>query len=588
MTVDSAQEKLEAGGPVGRALRPDALGTRHAVAAGHPLAALAALKILEAGGNAIDAGVAGGICLGVVHSDIVNFAGVAPIMIYDATRREVTTVSGLGTWPQRATVDFFVRECGGQIPEGVLRTVVPAAPDAWITALERFGTLGFAEVAAPAIELARDGFPMGPFVAEIVRQNEARYRRWPTSAPIYLPGGRPPAPGQRFVQADLGRTLQYLADEDRAGRRRGGRTAGLEAARTAFYRGDIAAAIARFYADEGGLLTREDLASFRVAVEPAVHAAFRGYEVWTCGFWCQGPVLLQMLHILAGADLTALGHNTPDYIHVVTEAMKLAFADREAYYGDPRHVKIPERLLDAAYGAARRGLIDSTRAWPEMPPPGDPVAGHARAAAWTAPVDPGSSGPRPLDTSYIAVVDGAGNAFSATPSDVSTDTPIAPGTGLAVSSRGSQSWLAPEHPSAVAPGKRPRLTPNPAMVFRDGRLVMPFGTPGGDVQSQAMLQVLLNLVVFGMSPQRAVEAPRFATQSFPDSFWPHRYFPGRLTLEGRLPEATAEALTARGHSVARWRDWEWRAGGVCLVRVDEHGVRWGAADPRRDSYAVAW
>src|SRR5262249_30210449 len=216
---------------------------------------------------------------GVVPSDIVNFAGVAPIMIYDAGRQEVATISGLGVWPRRASVDFFVRECGGEIPEGIRRTVVPAAPDAWLTALERFGTLGFAEVAAPAIELARDGFPMGAFVAEIIRQNEARYRRWPTSAPIYLPGGTPPAPGQRFVQADRGRTLQFLADEDRAARRGGDRAAGLQAARAAFYEGDVAAAIARYHAQEGGLLTREDLAGFRVGVEPALHTAFQGCEV---------------------------------------------------------------------------------------------------------------------------------------------------------------------------------------------------------------------------------------------------------------------------------------------------------------------
>jgi gamma-glutamyltranspeptidase/glutathione hydrolase len=587
MTVDAAQARVDDIGSGGHTLRPDALGTHHAVAAGHPLAALAAFKVLEGGGNAVDAGVAGGICLGVVHSDIVNVAGVAPIMIYDAARREVATISGLGWWPRRASVDFFQRECGGEIPDGVRRTVVPAAPDAWITALERFGTLGFAEVAASAIELAREGFPLGPFVAGIIRQNAARYRRWPTSAPIYLPGGRPPAPGQRFIQADLGRTLQYMADEDRAARSRG-RAAGLQAARDAFYRGDIAAAIARYHAEEGGLLSREDLAEFRVGIEPPLHITFHGHEVWSCGFWCQGPVLLQMLNILAPLDLRGLGHNTPDYVHVLTEAMKLAFADREAYYGDPRHVKVPEQLLDAAYGAARLRLLDRGRARPEMPPPGDPAAGQAVAPAWTPPVDRPSATPRPLGTSYIAVVDRAGNAFSATPSDVSTDTPIVPGTGLAVSSRGSQSWLVPEHPSAVAPGKRPRLTPNPAMLFREGRLVMAFGTPGGDVQSQAMLQTLLNLLVFGMSPQAAVEAPRFATQSFPDSFWPHRYFPGRLTLEGRIAEATAEALADRGHGVARWRDWEWRAGGVCLVRVDEAGVRWGAADPRRDSYALAW
>jgi gamma-glutamyltranspeptidase/glutathione hydrolase len=221
-----------------------------------------------------------------------------------------------------------------------------------------------------------------------------------------------------------------------------------------------------------------------------------------------------------------------------------------------------------------------------MPPPGAPAGAPARPGSRAAAAIAGS--PAALGTSYAAVVDREGNAFSATPSDVSTDTPVIPGTGLAVSSRGSQGWLEPGHASAVAPGKRPRLTPSPALVLGPGGDVTALGTPGGDVQLQAMLQVFLNVTVFGMSPQRAVEAPRFATQSFPDSFWPHRYFPGRVTLEGRLPEATAAALRARGHEVERWTDWEWRAGGVCLARVDDAGIRWGAADPRRDSYAVAW
>ena len=587
MTVDSAHERPGRVNP-GRALRPEALGLRHAMAAGHPLAAVAALRILEAGGNAVDAGVAGGICLGVVHPDIVNFAGVAPILLFDAGRRQVESISGLGPWPRAASLELFQTRCGGEIPSGVLRTVVPAAPDAWITALERHGTLGFAEVAAPAIELARDGFPLGPFVAQIIQDHEAAYRRWPTSAPIFLPGGRAPVTGQRFVQADLARTLTYLADEDRAARR-GGRAAGLEAARRAFYRGEVADAIVRFHRAEGGLLTHEDLAEFRVGLESPEHATFRGHQVWTCGFWCQGPVLLQMLGILDGFDLGALGHNSPAYVHVVTEAMKLAFADREAHYGDPRLVKVPaEALLKPGYAAARRALLELDRAWPAMPPPGDPVTGHAIAPTWSGPRAATDASGGPLDTSYIAVVDAAGNAFSATPSDVSTDTPIVPGTGLAVSSRGSQSWLEPDHPSVVGPGKRPRLTPSPALMFAPDGAVTPFGTPGGDVQAQAMLQVFLNLVVFGLSPQRAIEAPRFATQSFPDSFWPHRYFPGRLTLEGRLPESTARALAGRGHQIARWPDWEWRAGGVCLARVDAAGTRWAAADPRRDSYAVAW
>jgi gamma-glutamyltranspeptidase/glutathione hydrolase len=569
-----------------RATRPEALGTRHAVAAGHPLAALAAHRILEVGGNAVDAGVAAGICLGVVHPDIVSFAGVAPIMIYQAERRTVTTISGLGVWPRGATLEFFRDRCGGDMPEGLLRTVVPGAPDAWITALEHFGTLGFAEVAQPAIECARDGFPLGPFVARIIGENEAAYRRWPTSAPIFLPAGRAPRAGERFVQADLGRTLTYLADEDLAARR-AGRVAGLAAARDAFYRGDVAATIARYHATEGGLLTREDLAGFRVGLEPPVRAAFGARELITCGFWCQGPVLIQMLQILDGLDVGALGHNSPEYVHTVTEAMKLAFADREAYYGDPRHVPVPgPGLVDPAYAATRRGLIDPARAWPAMPPPGTPAGAARGPGRLGAPAGVGSAAS--LGTSYVAVVDREGNAFSATPSDVSTDTPIVPGTGLSVSSRGSQGWLDPGHASAVAPGKRPRLTPSPAMLFQTDGEVMAFGTPGGDVQAQAMLQLLLNLTAFGMSPQRAVEAPRFATQSFPDSFWPHRYFPGRVTLEGRVAEATAEGLRARGHEVQRWSDWEWRAGGVCLARIDAHGVRWGAAHPRRDSYAVAW
>jgi gamma-glutamyltranspeptidase/glutathione hydrolase len=573
--------------PAGRALRPEALGTRHAVAAGHPLAALAALRILDAGGNAVDAGVAAGIALGVVHPDIVSFAGVAPLIVYEAARGEVSTISGLGVWPRGATLELFRDRCGGDIPEGVLRTVVPAAPDAWITALERFGTLGFAEVAQAAIELARDGFPLGPFVARIIQDNEAAYRRWPTSAPVFLPGGRAPRPGERFVQADLGRTLAYLADEDRAARGRG-RLAGLAAARDAFYRGDVAAAIVRFHEQEGGLLTRADLAEFRVAVEPPARARIGTREVVTCGFWCQGPVLLQMLQVLEGIDLRALGHNTPDYVHTVTETIKLAFADREAFYGDPRHVAVPAAgLLDPAYAARRRQALDRARAWPAMPPPGDPAGARGRTGA-AVPAPAGAGGaPGLLGTSYVAVVDRHGNAFSATPSDVSTDTPLVPGTGLAVSSRGSQSWLDPAHPSVVAPGKRPRLTPSPALVLGGGEVVA-FGTPGGDVQAQAMLQVFLNLTVFGLSPQQAVEAPRFATQSFPDSFWPHRYFPGRLTLEGRFPAATEAALAACGHEVRRWADWEWRAGGVCLARIDAAGVRWGAADPRRDSAAVAW
>jgi gamma-glutamyltranspeptidase/glutathione hydrolase len=571
----------------GWAARPHILGTCHAVVAGHPLAAQAALQVLEGGGNAIDAGVTAGVCLAVLHPDIVNFAGVAPTLVFDAARREAVSVAGVGPWPHRASLAFFQETCGGEIPEGVLRTVVPGAPDAWLTLLERYGTIGFAEAAGPAIRLARDGFPLGRFVAQTLAGYEAAYRRWPASAAIFLPAGRAPRAGERFVQADWARTVSYLADEDRRARARG-RTAGLQAVRDAFYRGDVAAQVVAFHRQEGGLLTREDLAAFRVEVEPPCRTVFGGNEVLTGGFWGQGPVLLQMLNLVASLELQRLGHNSARYAHLLVEAMKLAFADREAYYGDPRHVDVPAAaLLSLAYAEARRALLDERRAWPDLPPPGDPAARATPVSSAGRGVGSPAAGDGLLGTSYVAVIDAQGNAFSCTPSDVSTDTPVIPGLGFPLSSRGSQSWLDPAHPSVVAPGKRPRITQAPVLVLRDGQVALALGTPGGDVQPQTMLQVLLNQLVFGQSPQDAVEAPRLETRSMPDSFWPHGYTPGRLRLEAALAADTGEALRGLGHRTETVEDWDWQMGSACLIHVDAAGIRWAAADPRRDSYALA-
>ena len=571
------------------AQRPALRGTRHMAAAGHYGAAHAAFAILEAGGNAVDAAVAGGIALGVLQSDIVNVAGVAPIMIRMAGG-EVFTIAGLGHWPAATDPERFVREFGGKIPDGVLRTVVPAAPDAWITALSRFGTMRFSEVAEAAIRFA-EGFPVYPLFADMIAERVAKYARWPSNAAIYLPGGRPPCVGEIFVQADLARTLRYMADEESAALGHGaGRAEGLEAARSAFYRGDIARAIVKFHEREGGWLSASDLENYRSPVERAVSVRFAGTDVYTCGPWCQGPVLGQALNMLDAGSLHAAGHNSADYLHGIIEAIKLAFADREAFYGDPDFVDVPiAGLLDAAYGAERARLIDPGRAWPEMPHPGSPPGAPAVAAAGQAPRREGVPAGPPRDTSYVCTVDRWGNAVSATPSDVSNDTPVVPGTGLCPSSRGSQSWTTPGHPSRVAPGKRPRLTPNPAMAVRPGEFVLPFGTPGGDVQSQAMLQVLLNMTLFGMDPQEAIEHPRAATYSFPDSFEPHDYFPGRLCLESRIDQATGAALEARGHRVAWWPERIWRAGAVCAIHADQQsGILTGGADPRRASYAVGW
>ncbi len=305
-------------------------------------------------------------------------------------------------------------------------------------------------------------------------------------------------------------------------------------------------------------------------------------------------MLLQTLNLLEGMDLRRLGHNSPAYIHAVVEAIKLAAADREAYYGDPRFIEVPiDELLSRSYAERRRGLIRADRAWPDMPPAGE-VAGARRPSqageAVHAPAGPALPEQQDAhDTSYLCVVDKDGNAFSATPSDGSRHAPVVPGTGLVPSTRGAQSWTDPDHPSCVAPGKRPRLTPNPALALSEGKLIMPFGSPGGDVQTQAMAQAFLNIFVFGMDPQSAVEAPRFASYSFPSSFEPHEVRPGRLCVEGSIDAGAGETLAALGHRIKWWPKRTWRAGSVCAILAEPgNGVMHGAADPRRQACAVGW
>jgi len=432
--------------------RPTIAVTQHAISAGHYLAATAGFDILQAGGNAVDAGCAAGIALGVLQSDLVDVAGVAPIMIYLGDQQEVVTIAGLGPWPKALDPELFIREHNGKIPKGVLRTVVPAAPDAWITALRRYGTMSFGEIAAAATRLARDGFPMYPLMAESLRRHEADHRAWPSTAAIFLPNGRLPEPGEVFRQTDLAASLQYMADEERAAASRG-REVGLEAARDAFYRGDIARKIVAFMKQEGGLLSAEDLAEYRSPIGPPERRRFGDLEVFTCGAWCQGPVLLQTLALLEGTDLSSLGHNSPDYIHHLAEALKLAFADREAYYGDPAMVEVPlATLISSEYAAERKKLIRPERAFPEMPPPGDLGRAGARFRASI-----GDPNPEP-DTSYVCVADRFGNLFSATPSDGSYGSPVVPGTGLipSPSCRGCARQAAASDPEPGAGDQGPR------------------------------------------------------------------------------------------------------------------------------------
>jgi gamma-glutamyltranspeptidase / glutathione hydrolase len=573
-----------------RPRRPNVMARQHLVVSGHYYASLAGLQILDAGGNAIDAGVATGLAIDVLESEFVGFGGVAPIMIHLGERNETLVVNGVGVWPKAANIEYFHQNCSGRIPDGLLQTVVPAAPANWITALECFGTMSFGDVAASAIRFARDGFPTYPFFAEILAARQTEIRNWPTTAAIFLPNGRPPAVGEIFKQTDLGRTLQYMADQEKACAR-GDRIAGLRAARDAFYRGDIAGAIVRHQKDHGGWLVADDLAEIRSRVEPPCRIRFGDFDVYGCGPWSQGPMVLETLNILEGLDLRSMRHNSTAYVHAVIEALKLAAADREVYFGDPEFVDVPiDVLLSKDYAARRRTELNPAKAWPGMPPAG--AVGGVSIPSWRP--DPSAGPPLEIadtkpETSFLCVADRHGNVFAATPSDPTIGGAVVPGTGIVPSMWGSRGYTGADHPARVGPGRRPRMSANPAIAFKPGEMVMPFGSPGSEVLGQAMVQVFLNQIVFGMDPQSACEAPRFASYSWPESALPHSYRPAHLCIEEDVGAATGEALAAMGHRIEWWPERKYLAGSVCTIQSDlRSGVKWAGADPRRTAYAVGW
>ena len=566
--------------------RPTVIGKRYAVACGHYLAATAAVRVLERGGNAVDAGVTAAMALAILQPDIVSFSGVAPTLVYRKSDRTVHSLAGLGWWPQSTDIERLRSEGNGVVPDGLLRTVMPAAPATHIEALLQFGTISFEEAASAAHEIARDGFAAYPGFVRHMEKFQDKYRRWPSSADIYLPGGRPPRIGEIFRQEQLARSIAGMMQAERSAA--GNRAAKLRAARDHYYKGPIAEGIAAFHREHRGFVTREDLAAFEVPVEKSISCSYKAHQIHSCDTWCQGISLLQSLKILEGIDLPALGHNTPAYIHMTGEALNLAFADREAYVGDPRFVDVPVAgMLSAEYAATQRARIDTAKAFGALPAPGRPP-GTSRVAfvpllsSYPTAV-PGTA----LDTIYCCVVDADGNAYSATLSDNARDTPVIPSLGGTVSSRGAQGRLEAGHPAEVRPGKRPRLTPAPALALSDGEFVMGFGTPGGDVQTQAMLQVYLNVTEFGMTVQQAIEEPRFGTFIFPNSFSPHAI--GKFNVESRVPDSTLAALKNLGHPVQSWSALTPAAGAVCAIRRDpETGWLHAGADPRREAYAIAW
>ncbi len=560
---------------------PPVRGTREMVGAANNFEVEAGWRILTQGGNAVDAGVAAVLAAAVTEQARFGLGGEMPLLVKMAGQ-PVTAVSGVGVAPARATVEYYRNrqpepwEEAQRLPpipaQGIRAAITPGVFDGLILALEKFGTMPFSKVAAPAIEYA-DAFPLGEEFAAFIRNNQKLLDLWPSSRSFFMPNG-PPVRGEIFRAPTLARTLRELAAVEK--KTRGGRARRLKAVRDLFYTGSIAKRVAQASRELGGLMDYQDLANYRAELDEPPTTAYRGYTVYKSGFWTQGPVMLQALNILEGFDLKSMGHNSAPYLHTVVETVKLAFADRDRHYGDPKFGKIPrEILLSKEYAAARRKLIDPARASLDHRPgnlgPALPTSSAAPAAGLGA-----------QDTTCVNVMDRFGNVFSATPSGAWLPSVIAGDTGIPLSTRLQSFVVTPGHPNVLEPGKRPRVTLSPTIVLKDGQPFLALSTPGGDNQDQALLQVLLNIVDFGMSPQEAVEAARFQSEHFYSSFAHHEFAPGRLNLERRIPKAVTDQLGLMGHLVEVRGDWS-NASAPTVIH-SSGGVLQGGADPRRGRF----
>ena len=569
--------------------RPVIMGRRAVIAAGHYLATFAGLRILEQGGNAIDAGVAAGFCLAVLEPQLNGIGGEVPILVYSAARNKTYAINGQGCAPRKATIEWFKAEGIDLIPgDGFLPATVPGAFDSWITVLREFGTMRLSEVLAPAVELAENGFAMYSGLREALVSSSKRFaEQWPTSAENFIPGGVVPDIGEVYRQPDWAATFRKVIEADR--------TSGLDAARDLFYKGEIAERIAEFASStevldstgkaRPGLISYDDLASYETRIEDPATTSYRGIEVFKCGPWCQGPVFLQQLNLLEGLDLKMMGHNSANYVHAVIECAKLAFADREAYYGDQAFDDVPlDVLLSKEYSDRRRLLVDPENASADFIP-GDVGRSPLPYDIRTAKV--GDADPTG-DTTHLDVIDSDGNMFSATPSGGwLVSSPVVKGLGFPLGTRGQMFFLDPRRPNALQPGKRPRTTLTPSLAMKDGKPFMAFGTPGGDMQDQWTLQFFLNVADFGMGLQEAVDAPTFHTSHFPSSFYPRTMYPKRLVLEERIPEVVRDELRRRGHDLVV--NGPWAHGRVLGIRIRDDGLIEGAASPRMETgYAAGW
>jgi gamma-glutamyltranspeptidase/glutathione hydrolase len=563
--------------------RPTIVAQHGMVAAGHPLAAEAGMRILKAGGNAMDAAIATWAVQGEVEPGMTGLGADMFVLYYNAKTGEVKFINGTGFAAQAATIDFY-KSKGGIPDEGPLSIAVPGAVGGAAYAVKTYGTKALADVLAPAIDIADGGFPVSEALADGIKSARAKIGKFPSTTKIYFKDGKPLVMGDIVRNPDLGRTLRAIAAQGP----------------DAFYRGQVAKNTAAFLKANGGIISEADLASYQPFEDAPLHINYRGTEVYECPPNSQGFVMLEALNILEGFELKKMGRNSAPYLHAITESLKLSFADRNAYVGDPKFVpNIPmQALLSKEYAAIRRSQIDPSRAIAGEPAPGDPrrmkatTAGQAQAYAAPQPLP---AEVKPFDpneilnlTTYLAVVDRDHNMVSITSSLLSGfgSGMVVDKGGFVMNDRMRYFYLDPKDVNALQPGKRTRQTINPAMALKDGKPWLTFGTPGSDTQPQTQLQFFLNVAEFGMNVQEALEQPAVISNSFRDSYQPHDV-KGKLLTPALLPRSVQEALAAKGHQldVRNVKG----VGSVKAILIDPRtGVLMGGVSPTGDSYVMAW
>jgi gamma-glutamyltranspeptidase/glutathione hydrolase len=582
--------------------RPELLGTFGVVATTHWLASAAGMAMLEKGGNAFDAAVAAGFVLHIAEPHLNGPGGDMPALIYDRANDAYRMICGQGVAPAGATIDHYHGLGLDLVPgNGLLATVVPGAFDAYMLMLRDYGTMTLEEVWAPAIYYAEGGAPLVARACETIRTVETMFRNhWKSSAAVYMPGGSVPVPGTLLGNPGIAGTWLRILEEAKAAG--SDRVAQIEAARAAFYTGFVAEAVDAFCRENAmmdvtgephyGVLSGDDMARWRASYEDPLQYSFRGVDVLKGGPWSQGPVLLQQLALLDGFDLEGMDPTGPEFVHTATECAKLAFADREVFYGDPDFVEVPmETLLSRNYNADRRKLIGEKASLQFRPGKIDGfgaeidydllvAGGRAKAGALAGIGEPtvGREIPASGDTCHIDVIDKDGNMVSATPSGGwLQSSPVIPELGFCLNSRAQMFWLEEGRPASLEPGKRPRSTLSPSMAVKDGNPCMSFGTPGGDQQDQWQAIFLVRHLVHGMNLQEAIDAPAWHSEHFPISFWPRTARPGVLVIENRVPKATIDELKRRGHIVEVGPGWS--EGRLTAASRDGRRRR-AAANPR--------